>query len=247
MIRSYNCKQLLSNDTLSLEKAMQMALRNSQISSSSLDKIAEFESSLLTDICTRYYKLLYHKKCYKSILKIKLLVANKLSTINNGVPNILEHQMYTKSIHTKLDQQLTKYQLLIANSSTELFELVGMENVESCKLSDSFEPSHSPCKTELLNAKLFGNPNKLNKNKSQYNFQLTLVQQAGLNMQLAEENFNKYRVNPGFDYPCLMRKVNKLMAAHINYFTQLLKMKKIHITIAKLAAAQSESKEAHLI
>lgn len=226
-------------DTLSLEKAMQIAFRNSNISSSNQKTAAELETKLLTDICSKYYTLLFYNKCFHSVNRTRQFVINKLIVMENNAPDISEHKLYVQSILADLDLQLFNYQSDIKKSKTDLFGLLGIKGKVNYYLSDRFEPAHK-CSLSVSDNAI--TQLETNKSKQLYNIQLLLLQQVNTKKQLAEHKIKGLFENFKYDYPELKNTIHRYISVQIDYLEKLLEIKKLHIAIAKDAAKQTEIK-----
>ncbi len=222
------------SDTLSLDSAMQLAIKNNYGSSQDSNTIAECETELLSSISSSYFECLYYRQCYDAILNTKDFFIKELSCLKIG--DNTKINLNIQSLISDMEIKAIEYQINLSKCKSSLYDDLQLDNSKDYFLSTPFETTFTVFDTAIV---LPVNPETRSyyyKNRKLYQMNVDLVQQLNIKKQLVKKKLKKQITGNVFDYSELKRCIDEYIEIQLNYFSKLLEVKKLYINLTKFIA-----------
>ena len=159
-------------DTLNLEKAIRIGMTNNNNDMKDTSLLAIHETERITDICSKYYDILFQQACYDSIESTKEYVFDALRKMRVKERRRTSYNLHTQSILVSLDVLLHMQRKKIDASKLQLNKALGIDASNEFYLSSSFESIYRAFDIALIDKRDNKNMLIIEKEQAKYNNQV---------------------------------------------------------------------------
>lgn len=233
-ILTLSLKAQKTTDTLSLEKAMQIALRNHSIDSQDSALISEVETTLLSDVVLKYNELQYNTECLNSIIRTKSIVTNSLNDYAHYVVDKQDYNLNIQTIMVDLEIQKLEYEHKINTAKAEFSALLGLDEQDFI-LSTPFESIYVASDFCLNDIE---DQTTLKRDIDQYEHHVSLLQQMSIKRDLSKYQLNTALKSFDHNYSELHHKINNYIEIQFGVLTRMKEIKTLYMAMTKTLASK---------
>lgn len=212
-IISFTKTSIQAQDTLSLEKAIQLSIKNRNLGTENSENLARQEVRLISDVYYLYQRLSYYQEYDRSLTDLEKLVSKKLEENRKKAPDKNAFQLYSGMILTEFEIRKNNNQKQLIKTRTLLNEKLNLKG--NYYLKSNIQPVQSITSSN----KRFDQSDSLAfNNHVDYTQQLNV--KAHLMRQLIIKELNEF----DFGYPELLNILNQYFEAQHRYYSNIIEL-----------------------